>query len=39
MNEVTRGIVNLFFSYKQETSSSENKAVTSNIRSTVNLSK
>jgi hypothetical protein len=39
MNKATIGIINLFFPYHQDTSSSENKAVTSNIKTTVNLTK
>lgn len=39
MNKVTIAIINLFFPYHQDTSSSENKAVTGNIKTTVNLTK
>jgi len=38
MNKVTIGIINLFFPYHQDTSS-ENKTVTGNIKTTVNLTK
>jgi len=39
MNKVTIAIINLFFPYHQDTPSSENKAVTGNIKTTVNLTK
>jgi hypothetical protein len=39
MNKIPRGIINLFFPYHQDASSSENKAVTGNVTTSVNLSK